>query len=630
MHDRHRLARARTGRTKIVIFAGSYHGHSDATLAQTQEIDGEMRSFPVAPGVPPKVAEDVLVLDYGSPQSLEIIRKHRHELAAVFVEPIQSRRPEIQPRDFLHELRRLTAESGIALIFDEMICGFRLHLGAPRRILACGPTSPPTARWWGGGLPIGVVAGSADYMDGIDGGPWRYGDDSRPERETTFFGGTFCQHPLAMAAAKTVLTYLKDQGPGLQETLNARTERFAERLNQGFASAGAPIRALHAHSLFRFQSTANLDLLYYHLVDKRVYVWEWRNCFLSTAHTDADLDFVVRAIGESVAELQKGGFLPEPPAGGPGGGGGGTLGFWDRQGKPAIAPVAPPLPSLPSLKSFSPGAPSPEPNPARKQEVRFGLYFFGNYAAEFATAKYDLIFDCARFADRAGFASLWFPERHFHPFGGLSPNPSVLGAALARETERIALRAGSVVLPLHHPVRVAEEWSLVDNLSGGRVGLSCASGWHPNDFALAPDAFGPHRELMFERLATVQRLWRGEAVRLRDGAGSEVELRVFPLPARRDLPVWITIVNNPDTYRRAGEIGAGVLTNLMGQTVETLAASIRIYREALAAAGHPPSAGHVAVLLHTFVGPGCRRRRRDGPPALLPLPGVLRRPCSRR
>jgi natural product biosynthesis luciferase-like monooxygenase protein/amino acid adenylation domain-containing protein len=593
-----RLARARTGRTKIVMFAGSYHGHSDATLAQTQEIDGELRSFPVAPGVPPKVAEDVLVLDYGSPQSLEIIRRHRHELAAVMVEPIQSRRPEVQPRDFLHELRKLTAESGIALIFDEMICGFRLHLGGAQAHFGVRADIATYGKVVGGGLPIGVVAGSADYMDGIDGGPWRYGDDSRPERETTFFGGTFCQHPLAMAAAKRVLTYLKEQGSGLQETLNARTARFAERLNEQFASAGAPLRALHAHSLFRFQSAANIDLLYYHLVNKGVYVWEWRNCFLSTAHTDADLDFVVRAVGESVAELQRGGFLPEPPAGGkaeP------ALGFWDRQGKPAIAPVA--AVRTDRTDPTDPTDPSDSTAEYSSREVRFGLYFFGNYAAEFATSKYDLLFDCARFADRHSFASLWFPERHFHPFGGLSPNPSVLGAALARETERIALRAGSVVLPLHHPVRVAEEWSLVDNLSGGRVGLSCASGWHPNDFALAPESFGPHRELMFERLETVQRLWRGEAVRLRDGAGSEVDLRIFPLPARRDLPVWITIVNNPDTYRRAGEIGAGVLTNLMGQTVETLAASIRIYRGALAAAGHPPSAGHVAVLLHTFVGP---------------------------
>ncbi len=271
-----------------------------------------------------------------------------------------------------------------------------------------------------------------------------------------------------------------------------------------------------------------------------------------------------------------------------------AAGSWERRGvKPALAPVAK------RVQTAEPAA----HKALEDHGVRFGLYFFGNYAAEFRAGKYDLLLDTARFADRHGFNSIWFPERHFHPFGGLSPNPSVLAAALARETERIALRAGSVVLPLHHPVRVAEEWALVDNLSGGRIGLSYASGWHPNDFALAPEAYGRHRDLMFERAETVRRLWQGEAVRLLDGAGKEVDLRIFPLPSRRDLPVWITIVNNPDTYRAAGEMGAGVLTNLMGQTPDALAANLAIYREALAGAGHPPERGHVALLLHTFLGP---------------------------
>ncbi len=595
-----RLARARTGRSRIAMFAGSYHGHSDGTLAQTREVDGELLSFPVAPGVPPKVAEDVLVLDYGSDRALEVIRRHQSELAAVIVEPIQSRRPDLQPREFLHELRRITAESGIALIFDEMITGFRLHLGGAQAWFGVRADLATYGKVVGGGLPIGVVAGSAEYMDGIDGGMWQYGDASRPERDTTFFGGTFCQHPLAMAAAKTVLTHLKEQGPGLQEGLNARTSRFAARLNDFFTADKVPIRTAHAHSIFRFSFSANADLLFYHLVEKGVYVWEWRNCFLSTAHTDDDLDFVTRAIEESVEELRRGGFLPDRPSG-PGGGGGrpepaavpAGAGTWERRGiKPAIAPAAPAASMAPAPRGTDPD-----------RGVRFGLYFFGNYAAEFRAGKYDLLIDTARFADRHGFNSIWFPERHFHPFGGLSPNPSVLAAALARETERIALRAGSVVLPLHHPVRVAEEWSLVDNLSGGRIGLSYASGWHPNDFALAPEAYGRHRDLMFERAETVRRLWQGEAVRLRDGAGKEVDLRIFPLPSRRDLPVWITIVNNPDTYRLAGEMGAGVLTNLMGQTPEGLGANLAVYREALAGAGHPPDRGHVALLLHTFLDP---------------------------
>ncbi|MFL6194389.1 MAG: MupA/Atu3671 family FMN-dependent luciferase-like monooxygenase, partial [Thermoanaerobaculia bacterium] len=594
-----RLARARTGRTKIVMFAGSYHGHSDGTLAQSQEIDGELRSFPVAPGIPPRVAEEVLVLDYGTPHALEIIRKHRHELAAVMVEPIQSRRPDLQPAEFLHELRKLTTESGIALIFDEMICGFRLHLGGAQAHFGIRADLATYGKIVGGGLPIGVVAGSAEYMDGIDGGMWRYGDDSRPERETTFFGGTFCQHPLAMAAAKEVLAFLERQGPSLQENLNARTERFVGRLNEFFQGDKVPIRTVHAHSLFRFNFSANAELLYYHMVDKGVYVWEWRNNFLSTAHTDEDLDLVLKAVRESVEELRHGGFLPDRPSGPAGGGGGGEKAakpeaLWGRPGmKPSIAPVA----------SGASSASTHGPPASESSEVRFSLYFFGNYAAEFRAGKYDLLVDCARFADRHGFAALWFPERHFHAFGGFCPNPSVLASALARETERIALRAGSVVLPLHHPLRVAEEWSLVDNLSGGRIGLAYASGWHPNDFALAPESYGRHRDLTFERAETLRRLWRGECVRVKDGAGTEVDLRIYPLPARRDLPVWITIVNNPDTYRLAGEMGAGVLTNLMGQTIEGLAANLAVYREALAAAGHPPESSRVTLLLHTFIGP---------------------------
>ena len=79
--------------------------------------------------------------------------------------------------------------------------------------------------------------------------------------------------------------------------------------------------------------------------------------------------------------------------------------------------------------------------------------------------RYRLLLEGARFADRHGFAAVWTPERHFHAFGGLYPNPAVTGAALAAITERIGIRAGSVVLPLHNPIRVAEEWSVVDNLS---------------------------------------------------------------------------------------------------------------------------------------------------------------------
>ena len=118
--------------------------------------------------------------------------------------------------------------------------------------------------------------------------------------------------------------------------------------------------------------------------------------------------------------------------------------------------------------------------------MEFSLFYFANNDAEGADPdKYSLIMESAQWADRNGFARVWTPERHFHSFGGLSPNPSVLASALAATTSRIQLCSGSVVLPLHDPIRVAEEWAVVDNISGGRVGLGLASEWVPNDFVIA-------------------------------------------------------------------------------------------------------------------------------------------------
>src|SRR5262249_36044571 len=226
------------------------------------------------------------------------------------------------------------------------------------------------------------------------------------------------------------------------------------------------------------------------------------------------------------------------------------------------------------------------------KSLAFSLSYFGTYQAAYSPSKYQLLIEGARFADAEGFQAVWIPERHFHEFGGLSPNPSVLAAALARETKRVQLRGGSVVMPLHHPMRVAEEWSLVDNLAGGdRVGVAFASGWHPNDFVFAPQSYGKQRELTFEGMEAVRRAWRGEPLSLRDGTGKDVDLKLHPLPSQTDLPCWLTIVNNQETYRKAGQLGVGVLTNLMGQTLEELTANIAVYRETLAEFGHDPQTG---------------------------------------
>ncbi|MCY1078497.1 MupA/Atu3671 family FMN-dependent luciferase-like monooxygenase [Archangium lansingense] len=237
----------------------------------------------------------------------------------------------------------------------------------------------------------------------------------------------------------------------------------------------------------------------------------------------------------------------------------------------------------------------------RRRPLDFSLFYFADDEEASAGDRYRLLLEGAKFADRNGFAAVWTPERHFHAFGGLYPNPSVAGAAIAAITERVAIRAGSVVLPLHHPVRVAEEWSLVDNISRGRVGISVASGWHANDFVFAPERYEKRRELMLEGLETVRRLWRGETLRLPGGAGTPVDVTLRPRPVQAELPVWLTAAGNPETFISAGRMGCNVLTHLLGQTYDDLEKKLALYREAWRAAGHPGE-GHVTLMLHTFIG----------------------------
>ncbi len=235
--------------------------------------------------------------------------------------------------------------------------------------------------------------------------------------------------------------------------------------------------------------------------------------------------------------------------------------------------------------------------------LAFSLYYFGSdEGGPQAQAQRRLIFESARFADDHGFAAVWAPERHFHAFGGLSPNPSVMAAALAASTQRVRIRSGSCVVTLHHPARVAEEWAMVDFLSGGRVDLGLASGWFPNDFVLAaPGNYAQRSELVFERVAELRRLWAGEPFEAVNPLGDRVQLRTMPRPVQATLPIWITAAGNPQTFRRAGAMGLNVLTHLLGQSLEALAGKIAAYREAWREAGHAGQ-GTVTLMLHTYVG----------------------------
>ena len=233
----------------------------------------------------------------------------------------------------------------------------------------------------------------------------------------------------------------------------------------------------------------------------------------------------------------------------------------------------------------------------------FGIMFFSSVADSSDTAgKYRLLLDATRFADERGFCAVWTPERHFHAFGGLYPSPAVIGAALAMITRRVEIRAGSLISPLHHDLRIAEEWSVVDNLSEGRVAISFGAGWNVDDFIFFPERYADRQAIMYEQIATVRRLWCGETLVRENSFGKPVEVALHPRPVQRELPVWVTSSGNVQTFVSAGVHGANVLTHLIGQDLPALADKIERYRTALAEHHGPAARGKVSLMLHTFLG----------------------------
>lgn len=304
-----RMARTVTGRQTIVIFRDSYHGIFDEVIVRGTRT---LRSIAAAPGILASAVEHVLVLEYGSDESLRIIEERAHELAAVMIEPVQSRNPTLQPRAFVQALRGLCDRAGCALIFDEVITGFRMAPGGAQEAYGVRADIASYGKIIGGGLPFAAIAGSAHWMDALDGGAWQFGDDSYPEAGVTYFAGTFVRHPLALAAARAALRWIKAQGPQLQAGLNARTADLIERLNQVFAERQAPLTAVGYSSLWKIKVDDGqpcASLFWYRMRHAGLHVFEQFNCFLSVAHGEAEVARIVAAVTESVDDLIAGGVL---------------------------------------------------------------------------------------------------------------------------------------------------------------------------------------------------------------------------------------------------------------------------------------------------------------------------------
>lgn len=337
-----RIARAHTRRPCIVTFTNSYHGHHDsalmrapvaeyarkrliekaqgrpwlAPLAAVARTFGSSGAVPAFPGVSAAAAREVLVLEYGHPRSLDVIRRRARDIAAVLVEPVQSRAPELQPREFLQQLRTLTAERGIVLVFDEMVTGFRVHPGGAQAHFGVQADLATYSKIAGGGLPLSVIAGRAACMDHIDGGSWQYGDDSAPRTATTFFAGTFTKHPLSLVASHALLSRLQAEGPALQQRLNACTQALVQRLNSHLAAAGMPVMFTDFGSFFAIAASRSRlperarQLLSFHLLLRGVHLRAGDvGGFLSTEHGPAEIDHVFTAFTDSFAALRDGGLI---------------------------------------------------------------------------------------------------------------------------------------------------------------------------------------------------------------------------------------------------------------------------------------------------------------------------------
>lgn len=305
-----RVARTVTGRDTIVVFSGSYHGINDEVIVRGTK---KLRAVPAAPGILPNTAEHVLVLDYGTPESLAIIRERAGDLAAVLVEPVQSRRPDFQPVDFLREVRKITEAAGAVLIFDEVITGFRSHPGGTQALFGIRADLATYGKVVGGGYPIGVISGKREFMDALDGGHWQYGDDSTPPAGVTYFAGTFVRHPLTLAAAKASLEHMKAKGADLQRGISERTTAMADEINTFCRAHGCPIEIRHFASMWRtvfLEDHPLQDLIFAMMRSRGIHILDNFPCFFTSAHSDADFRRIIEAYKESVLEMQDAGFLP--------------------------------------------------------------------------------------------------------------------------------------------------------------------------------------------------------------------------------------------------------------------------------------------------------------------------------
>lgn len=306
-----RLARAATGRSKIVKFAGCYHGHVDSLLIQAGSGAATL-GVPSSPGVTAAQASETLIVPYNDLAAVEaLFDREGDAIAAVIVEPVAGNMSVVPPRPgFLAGLRALTKQHGALLIFDEVITGFRLTYGGAQTLYGIEPDLTCLGKIIGGGLPVGAYGGRADLMDQMaPGGP-------------VYQAGTLSGNPLCVAAGRATLAVLKREGERLYQELDRRAALLCQTVEQAAREAGVPFTTTRVGSLcgwfftdaevrdYASVTTADTEgyaTFFRKMLSLGVYLApsQFEAVFLSAAHSDLDLERTVEAARASFKEVAK-------------------------------------------------------------------------------------------------------------------------------------------------------------------------------------------------------------------------------------------------------------------------------------------------------------------------------------
>ncbi len=301
-----RLARAYTGRNKIIKFAGCYHGHADLLLVQAGSGVATL-GLPDSPGVPPGATADTLVAPFNDLAAVEaLFHKFQGQIAAIIVEPVAGNMGVVPPNPgFLEGLRRVTENDGAVLIFDEVMTGFRVAMGGAATHYGVTPDVVTLGKVVGGGLPLAAYAGRAEIMATV------------APAGAMYQGGTLSGNPVATAAGLATLRVLRE--PGIFDGIVARTARLIDGVTRVAAGAGIPVqtvaigtmagiffadRPVHNYDDARTSDTGSYSRFFHALLRRGVYLApsQFEALFLSSVHTDEDIEFTIDAVAQALAE----------------------------------------------------------------------------------------------------------------------------------------------------------------------------------------------------------------------------------------------------------------------------------------------------------------------------------------